>query len=211
MPANLDDLFDDLSAPAVPPTPPVTDTVGKPFYLGTTDNTYGTDNPYVLALAIGETPCFGTYTVGNAVCDSCPLGGACRARVYSLLGEFAAHLDEREARALRIAEGGTPVTSSNNDIDEIVASLGAVDPTTWAPSTNVPGPINVPSTPRTAATNTAARPAARPAAPPVASGENGIEITASGPGKCDKCKGPIAKKDTVMFIPGKGMRHKVCP
>lgn len=220
---DLDSLFDDLEpvtsvvvapplvlAPPAPEvaTPPV-DTVGVPFYLGHTTDTYGTKNPYVVALAISSTPCFGTYEAGNGTCATCPLSGSCRVQIYSLLGSIGAQLDLRDRTSSTAREEvkatGTPVVASaEDDLDAIIANLNA-KPTTPTGA----GSAAVPALPGSSSVPTPA-PVPKPA-PQAAPVDGGIEIVARSDAKCWVCRGDILKKEMVMFVPVKGMRHKVCP
>ena len=206
---DLDDMFDELEpeviTPAPMPTPapkgePQVDTVGVPFYLGSTTDSYGTGNPYVVALAIGSTPCFGTYEQGHPTCGVCPLSGSCRAQVYSLLGQIGATLDAHDlgARTVRVdvETTGTPTATSDDDLDAIVKELNT--------TARMP-PVAAPTAPRAAAP-----PPVASAAPSVWA-DAGIEIPARADAKCYLCKGDIRKREMILFVPTKGMRHKACP
>lgn len=55
------------------------------------------DDPYIRALAIAQTPCFGAFTSRSESCKACRLSHECIGALDARLAEIAAELDREEA------------------------------------------------------------------------------------------------------------------
>jgi hypothetical protein len=94
---------DDSAAEPAPAAPAPVVTIGIPFNVGPEQDSsgYHTD-PYIRALAVRSTKCFGCYTPRSSVCGGCTLNGACQnlvaAELSALAGQLA-HEDEQAAKA----------------------------------------------------------------------------------------------------------------
>jgi len=104
---------DDDSAPA-PPTPQeikLPPTVGLTFNVGPgrPDADYHPD-PYIRALAVRNTACFGCFTPRSNVCGNCLLSGACQNLVAAEMSALASLLakEDEEAALAEVAAKAQP-------------------------------------------------------------------------------------------------------
>lgn len=179
-------------APAKPVSPWADDTAGVCFDLGSLVDSYSPDS-YIRMLAISQTQCFGRHDVTSLVCQSCPLAGACRAKVYSNLSSVAAELRKKDAeeaarRAATLPRVSTPAQSAvhqDESIDDILNELEAAK----------------------------SPPPSRPASPPASSAnaDNGTELPVLVESICYRCSQIIPEKSIAVFVNNAGLRHKVCP
>jgi len=75
---------------------------GVSWTLGPQVNSYSTD-PYIRGLAIKTTPCFGKLSERSNLCKTCPISGACKAKVLGAVSDIAAELRQRDDAAIRKA------------------------------------------------------------------------------------------------------------
>jgi hypothetical protein len=92
---------DDDSASAEPVATVPTIGVAYAVGPGQADDGYHAD-PYIRALAVSSTKCFGGFTPRSSICGTCPLSGPCQnlvaAELSALAGQLA-HEDEQAALA----------------------------------------------------------------------------------------------------------------
>jgi hypothetical protein len=163
------------------PPPPVTDLGGTVLDLGVVwSDAYG-DDPYTVALAAKQTPCFGRYCPREETCSTCPISKYCRAALRTWIAAHGARLQEKdESQRVKSTLVSAPkkTISSEDDIDSIIAELedGAL----------AKSPPNLPKLPQE------------------------MEVMASVDSTCWSCKKPIPEAEIALFSPGTGLRHRIC-
>jgi len=112
--------------PEAPPTPPPAYDGGEGvvWTLGDRTNTYN-DDPYIRALAIAATECFGEWSARSDICADCPLSGACKGALMGRMAEVAEKLHLRD----EIAALGDSVKGSggDDDLDDIADIIEAIE------------------------------------------------------------------------------------
>ncbi len=82
-----------VELPEVPELPELPPGVGVSLNIGGGNNESGYHHdPYIRALAVSKTKCYGGYSSRSAVCGACPLSGACQNFVAASLSALAATL-----------------------------------------------------------------------------------------------------------------------
>ena len=194
-------------APAPAPVKPVGVAWLPPVVEAPVDAYYDGDE-YLLALAVEQTPCFGTYSTRAEACASCPIAGACSNMLVTRMATVAATLAKRDEEARKVEEARLAAFRKEEERKEeerkaVESILG----------THGGGRAKAPSAPAAFPAFTAPAapaPVAAPAAPVSAEPVKYTEITAAFPGVCSGCKGKIGKGDTVRYVSGKGMYHPAC-
>lgn len=82
------------------------------------------DDPYIRALAIAQTHCFGAYSVRSDVCKECPLAHDCTRAIETRKAEIGAELEHEELAARKAAEAAKKKKDQQDaSIDELMASM----------------------------------------------------------------------------------------
>ncbi len=93
--------------------PPVT---GVSLAIGpssATDNYH--DDPYIRALAVSLTKCYGLHSAKSPICKTCPLQHSCRGKVAGLLSALAAELEAQDLAAIAAAAAPSPTPTETTD------------------------------------------------------------------------------------------------
>ena len=199
-----------VEAPAPAPVKPVGVAWLPPVVDAPVDAYYDGDE-YLLALAVEQTPCFGTYSTRAEACASCPIAGACSNMLVTRMATVAATLAKRDEEARKVEEARLAAFRKEEErkaeerkaVESILGTPPAPAPAPSAPTVSFPA-FTAPAAPAPSA------PVAAPAAPVSAEPVKYTEITAAFPGVCSGCKGKIGKGDTVRYVSGKGMYHPAC-
>jgi hypothetical protein len=190
-----------------------------PVTVGAVDAYYDEDE-YLLALAVEQTPCFGTYSARAEACGGCPVRGACMGMLATRMAQVAATLAKQDAervvREAQQAEARKVEEARKADESRKAAERAAVEGilggTKPAPATvGTPNPTFGTNfgTVTTGKTTPAPAPAPTPA-PEAATTVKFTEITAAFPGVCSACRLKIDKGNLVRYVSGKGMYHPGC-
>ncbi len=197
------------------PPPPGRDIVAEQIPL---DIVY--EDEYLLALAVEQTPCFGTYSARAEACGGCPVRGACMGMLATRMAQVAATLAKQDAervvREAQQAEARKVEEARKADESRKAAERAAVDSILGTPA---PATVGTPTptfttnfgTVTTGKTTPVPAPAPTPApAPEAATTVKFTEITAAFPGVCSACRLKIDKGNLVRYVSGKGMYHPGC-
>lgn len=199
-------------APAPAPVKPVGVAWLPPVVEAPVDAYYEGDE-YLLALAVEQTPCFGTYSTRAEACGSCPIAGACSNMLVTRMAAVAVTLAKRDEEAHKAAEARkveeARLAAFRKEEERKEEERKAVESILGTPPAPAPAP-SAPATTFPAFTPAPSAPVAAPAAPVSAEPVKYTEITAAFPGVCSGCKGKIGKGDTVRYVSGKGMYHPAC-
>jgi hypothetical protein len=188
-----------------------------PVTVGAVDAYYDEDE-YLLALAVEQTPCFGTYSARAEACGGCPVRGACMGMLATRMAQVAATLAKQDAdrvvREAQQAEARKAEEARKADESRKAAERAAVEGILGTPAPSTVGTSNPTfgttfGTVTTGKTTPVPAPAPTPA-PEAATTVKFTEITAAFPGVCSACRLKIDKGNLVRYVSGKGMYHPGC-
>ena len=183
------------------------------------DGSQYSTNPYVLGLAIANTPCFGEHDAADGMCGTCPIKGPCISKRYAEYSKAAIPLDQRDTEAAAQKVFSTAMAASapvrkpapvqDLSVDDLLAQAEAghgkpAAPVTPAkPSNSMPdlGDLfnDLPNR---------AQPPAPVAAVPT--GTRHVPVTASRDTPCQVCKKTIPRGSQTLFLPDVGFKHVGC-
>jgi len=142
------------------------------------------NDPYLRALAIERTPCFGAFSSRSETCKTCPLSQECTGAGEAAKAKIAADMEAEDARtiAAKVAKEKAK-TDKNESIDDLISSFDEVDD---------------------GATKTKAQ------KPSKSTGKKPSKATAQREGICCRCSGAIKKGAECYWIKGEGIMHADC-
>lgn len=112
----------DPPPPTNKPTKMAAKAAVSPTFIHVRNSAYHAD-PYLRALAIDRTPCFGAYSPTHKACEACPISKYCKEAVGARKAEIAADMlrEEEEARAAKEAHR-LRKAKQDASIDELIRS-----------------------------------------------------------------------------------------
>lgn len=138
------------------------------------------NDPYVRALAIRNTPCFGSVSPKNDTCKVCPFLSECQQATLAAKSKIAQDLLAEETAAMAIAAAKAKAKANKTEsIDDLINSFDDKSPRKAKPAK---GKVQ-----------------GRPA-----------KATAQRDAKCEACAKMIKKETTCIWVNGVGLFHDAC-
>ena len=152
---------------------------------------------------VGNLPCFGYYSIAEAVCQACPLRKSCINKVSATLSELAqtmakedeANVRAREAARSAVAGAKAPPAPSGN--------TGVPRPT--PPGVPPRPPVNAPTAPASTSLPPAPSPTASGAFDPSTVDLTTARLIKATQGiRCKSCGNTVVTKDPAVWVRGSG-------
>lgn len=142
------------------------------------------EDPYILSLAIENTPCFGAWSKRSSACKACPVAQNCVAQVGVLKGIIAAELHAKDTAALAKEQVDlSERAKKDSSVSELIHQFDRDDGLALAGTKGKfkPGP-----------------------------GQDSADSIADHEGPCVKCTGIIPKGSACIWCRDEGMFHLEC-
>jgi uncharacterized protein YdaT len=142
------------------------------------------NDPYLRALAIERTPCFGAFSSRSETCKTCPLSEECTGAGEAAKAKIAADMEAEDARLIAAKTAKEKAKADKNEsIDDLISSFDEVDD---------------------GATKKKAKKSTK------STGKKPSKATAQREGICCRCQGAIKKGAECYWIKGEGIMHADC-